>query len=100
MKKEMNEEIAEGLPHEEGIEFYGDPAIASYHGKIPLFLLLTYFILPIWGIAVGYYYWNGSVGWLDRGYWHQLQIAANTTLPYENQNLLTEEATHRIEAPS
>lgn len=88
--KEIDEgKLQEAHAHE--IELYGDPGIASYDAKIPKFLILTYIILPIWGIATGYYYWNGSVGWLDRGSWHQLQIAANTTLPYENQNMLPED---------
>jgi hypothetical protein len=89
MEKQNEGIIEESHGHE--IELYGDPGIASYDAKIPKFLILTYILLPIWGIATGYYYWNGSVGWLDRGYWHQLQIAANTTLPYENQNIEAEE---------
>jgi len=35
--------------HEEPIELFGDPGIASYNGKVPKFLLLTYMTLPIWG---------------------------------------------------
>ncbi|MFI0435136.1 MAG: hypothetical protein ACH350_05350 [Parachlamydiaceae bacterium] len=70
------------------IEYYGDPSIASYNGKVPKFLIFNYFFWPIWGIFTLYYFWNGSAGWMDRGYWHQLQIAANTTFPIENQNML------------
>lgn len=77
MKNELKEEI----------EFYGDPQIESKDARIPKFLLLTYWILPFWGIFTFYLYWNGSSGWLDRGYWHQLQIAANTTFPSQNQNM-------------
>ena len=70
------------------LEHYGDPRIASYEGsKIPKFLLLTYLTLPIWGLITLVYFWNGSVGWFDRGYWHELQIAANTVNP--NQNIYT-----------
>lgn len=72
--------------NEEEIETYGDTGITSKDAKIPPFLIWTYILLPIWGIAVFFIFWNGSVGWLDRGYWHQLQIAANTTFPIENQN--------------
>jgi hypothetical protein len=72
------------------IELYGDPGIASYDAKVPKFLLLTYFLLPIWGIATFFYFWNGSLGWFDRGYWHELQIAANTTFPVTNMNMVLE----------
>lgn len=76
------------LTHEE-IELYGDPRIASYDAKVPLFLWLTYISLPIWGIITLYFFWNGSIGgWLDPGYWKELQIAANTTAPFENQQMV------------
>ncbi len=69
------------------VELYGDPGIASYHGKVPLFLIVNYIVWPIWGIFAFYYFWNGSlVSWMDPGYWRELQIAANTTFPIENQN--------------
>lgn len=69
------------------LELYGDPGIASYERKrIPLFLWLTYILLPIWGVITFYYFWNGSTGIFDRGYWHELQVAANTTFPIKNQN--------------
>lgn len=65
------------------IEEYPDN-ITSADTKVPKWLLLTYAILPIWGIFSLVYYWNGSEGWLDRGYWRQLQKAANTTFPEVN----------------
>lgn len=67
----------------EHIEEYGDPKISSKDAKVPLWLIATYIVLPIWGVCSGYYYWNGTQGWLDRGYWHQLQKAAQTTMPFE-----------------
>lgn len=76
--------------HADEIELYGDPGIASYDAKVSKFLLATYLILPIWGLMTFYYFWNGSIGWFDRGYWHELQIAANTTFPIENQNMMHE----------
>lgn len=75
---------------EEELELYGDSRIASYNGKVPKFLLFTYAILPIWGLITLYFFWNGSYGWFDRGYWHELQIAANTTFPIENMNMVLE----------
>ncbi len=71
---------------EEEIELYGDPGIASMDAKVPRWLILTYIILPIWGIFTFAIYWNGSWGWLDRGYWQELQMAANTTRPYKNMD--------------
>lgn len=53
----------------------------SYENPIPRWLKWVYIILPIWGLFAFYLYWNGSYGWLDRGYWQQLQQAANTTYP-------------------
>ncbi len=73
-------------PEQEEIETYGDDYIASYDRKVPKWLKWTYIILPIWGVITWYYYINGSHGWLDRGYWGQLQRAANTTFPIINQN--------------
>lgn len=73
---------------EDHLETYGDPGIASYDAKVPRFLIWTYILLPIWGLATWYFFWNGSsVAWFDRGYWKELQIAANTTYPEENQNM-------------
>lgn len=57
-----------------------DEDIPQYQtNKFPKFLIITYIILPIWGIYWFVSYWNGSTGFLDRGYWHQLQVAAGTT---------------------
>ena len=75
-------------PKDVDLELYGDDKIASFNARIPKFLMLTYLLLPLWGIASLYYYWNGSCGWLDRGYWKELQIAANTTFPIKNQNFI------------
>lgn len=86
MPDEAKDKIEDAESHE--IEFYGDPGIASYDGKVPKFLIFNYCFWPIWGIFTLYYFWNGSTGWVDRGYWHQLQVAANTTFPIENQNML------------
>jgi hypothetical protein len=71
---------------EQEIEHYGDEYISSYDHRVPKWLKLTYIILPIWGVITWFYFFNGSHGWLDRGYWSQLQRAANTTFPIINQN--------------
>jgi hypothetical protein len=89
MSQEVKDKVEEPLYSGE-IELYGDPGIATFDAKIPTFLLATYIIMPIWGLFTFYYFWNGSIGWFDRGYWRELQIAANTTYPIENQNMLQE----------
>lgn len=71
---------------EEEIETYGDARIASYDNPVPGWLIATYIIMPIIGLLGFYLYWNGSHGYLDRGYWHQLQQAANTTYPFVNED--------------
>lgn len=71
---------------ESELELYGDSGIASFDAKVPLFLKINYVFWPIWGIIVFYFFWNGSLAFFDRGYWHELQIAANTTFPIQNQN--------------
>ncbi len=58
--------------------------------KIPKFLHITYLFLFIWGIWGFIAYWNGSHGWLDRGYWQALQKAAHTTYPFEKPELYLE----------
>lgn len=82
--------VQSDMPDHHEVELYGDPKIASFDAKFPKFLILTYIVLPIWGIISLCYYWNGSRGWLDRGYWKELQIAANTTFPIQNQNIIEE----------
>ena len=73
------------MSHDE-VEYYGDPGIASKDATVPKWLKWVYATLPFWGILTLYLYWNGSHGWLDRGYWKQLQEAANTTYPRVNIN--------------
>lgn len=68
------------------LEHYGEPGIASFDAPIPKFLLAVYAILPVCGIVAFYYFWNGTVGWLDGGRWRELQIAANTTFPVEHHD--------------
>lgn len=69
--------------HDEEMEFYGDSNIASKDAPVPTWLIVSYIFWPIFGLVWFYLFWNGSWGWLDRGYWQQLQRAANTTIPFE-----------------
>lgn len=69
--------------HEEP-DYYNDPGILSGHAPVPKWLICVYIVLPIWGIIAFALYWNGSHGWLDRGYWQQLQHVSNTTYPLKN----------------
>lgn len=64
------------------VEQYGDEYIASKDAPVPRWLIANYIFWPIAGLVIFYLYWNGSYGWLDRGYWQQLQRAANTTIPF------------------
>lgn len=73
---------------ENELEQFGDPGIASKNAKIAGWLWLTYIVLPIWGVITFFIFWNGSWGWMDRGYWHELQEAANTTVPHINYDNL------------
>lgn len=72
--------------NEEEIEFYGDEYIASYERKIPRWLFWSYFLWIAVGTLAFCLFWNGSYGWFDRGYWNELQRAANTTFPIINQD--------------
>lgn len=69
---------------DEEIEFYGDTGIASKEGTVPAWLKVLIVLLLVWGAAWLYFFWNGSAGWIDRGYWHQLEQAANTTTPWRD----------------
>jgi hypothetical protein len=71
----------EDHPEQDHLELYGDDQIASYHGIIPNWLKFQYVLWIIWGIIWFALYWNGSWGYLDRGYWQELQRAANTKFP-------------------
>ncbi len=60
---------------------YADHEVEEFDDTgIPTFLKWVYVILPIWGVFWFYMYWDGSAGFLDRGYWRDLEKAANTTI--------------------
>lgn len=77
------------------VEYYGDPGIASKDATVPKWLKWVYVTLPFVGILTFYLYWNGSQGWLDRGYWQQLQTAANTTFPFVNWTEVESQRQHK-----
>lgn len=62
------------------LEVYADNEVTEFaNGRVPTFLKFVYLILPIWGIFWWVQYWDGSQGFLDRGYWKELQVQAHTT---------------------
>lgn len=70
---------------QEDVEEYGDEGIASGNAPVPFFLKFNYVIWILFGIVWFYLFWNGSaVPFFDRGYWFELQKAANTTIPFLN----------------
>lgn len=69
-------------------EHYGDQGIASNDAPIPMWLKFNYVFWIIFGLVGFYLYWNGSSGWFDRGYWNELQRAANTVYPFNTQELI------------
>lgn len=78
---DMDEEPKHQMLEQQEVEYFGEPLIASKDEAVPKWLLTTYIVMPIIGLVVLFLYWNGSWGWLDRGYWGSLQKAANTTFP-------------------
>lgn len=66
------------------LEEYGDEGITSLNAPVPKWLKFNYIFWPLWGVVWFYMFWNGSAGWFDRGYWNELQKAANTTFPQVN----------------
>jgi hypothetical protein len=53
------EPTSDHMSHEDETEEYGGGAIESRHGYIPLWLLVVYFVLAIWGLYYAYVYWGG-----------------------------------------
>lgn len=71
--------------HREDLEEYGDEGIASLDTPVPKWLKFNYLFWIIFGLIWFYLFWNGStVSYFDRGYWFELQKAANTTFPAKN----------------
>jgi hypothetical protein len=66
-------------PNDEFDSYSGGEIIEYKSSKTPLFLKITYSLLPIWGLITFYLFWDGTFGWLDRGAWQGLQQLSNTT---------------------
>lgn len=66
------------------VEFYGDTGIASNEGTIPTWIKWVVVVTIAWGFVWLYFFWDGATGWIDRGYWQQLEQAANTTMPWQD----------------
>lgn len=75
--------------HEE-LDLYGDQGIASKDAPVPFWLKVNYVFWIFFGLMWGVLFWNGSYGWLDRGYWQELQRAANTTYPFTTTKIVQE----------
>ena len=87
----MDEQKLEPQQELSDVDLYGEPGIASGHAPPPRWLIVTNTFFTILGLIWLYLFWNGSYGWLDRGYWSQLQRAANTTYPYTTKEIVDKE---------
>jgi len=41
------------------MEEYAGGTIQARHGYLPIWLLVVYFVLFVWGLYYAYYYWGG-----------------------------------------
>jgi hypothetical protein len=55
---ETSRKTGEGS-HDHEIEEYGGGVLQSRHGYLPIWLLVVYAILAIWGLYYAYHYWGG-----------------------------------------
>lgn len=88
----MEREKAHDASGHSEIEEYGEQGIASGDAPIPNWLKFNYVLWPVVGLISFYYFWNGSAGWLDRGYWNELQRAASTVYPFNTVELIEKNA--------
>jgi hypothetical protein len=95
MKENEMSEQNQKLEERSDVDLYGDSGIASGHAPPPKWLIVSNTFFTIFGLVCLYLFWNGSFGWLDRGYWSQLQRAANTTYPYTTREIVEKEATEK-----
>ena len=97
-KSDQGMRVKSGEEEHSDLELYGDSGIASKNAAVPKWLLVVYLSCVLMGLFWFYSYWNGSHGWLDRGYWSQLQRAANTTFPYTTREVVEREYREKHDA--
>lgn len=56
---EKSPETAAEEVHDHEKEDYVGGSIQAYHGYIPIWLLVVYLVLCIWGLIYAYQYWGG-----------------------------------------
>jgi hypothetical protein len=49
----------ESLAHADQLEDYAGGYIQARHGRIPLWLMVVYFVLFVWALYYLYVYWGG-----------------------------------------
>jgi hypothetical protein len=54
-----SEPMSDHVSHEDEREEYGGGAIEARHGYIPIWLLVVYAVLFLWGMYYAYTYWGG-----------------------------------------
>ena len=97
----MNESNRDVKEEASDVVFYGDPGIASADAPPPKWLIFSNWFFVFLGLLWFYLFWNGSIGWFDRGYWNQLQRAANTAYPYTTMQIVEMETKEKqAELPS
>lgn len=47
------------VPHHQEVEDFAGGTIQSRHGYLPIWLLVVYLILAVWGLYYAFYYWGG-----------------------------------------
>jgi hypothetical protein len=54
-----SKQTSDEATHDHEMEEYAGGTIQSRHGYIPVWLLVVYAVLFVWGLYYAYYYWGG-----------------------------------------
>ncbi len=46
-------------PHNDDLEDYGGGQLQARHGYVPVWLLVVYAVMFLWGLYYAYQYWGG-----------------------------------------